>query len=35
MIIDTHTHIFPDALAKRSLDTLVAKLPKELQEAKQ
>ncbi len=29
--IDTHTHIFPDALAKRSLDTLVEKLPKDIQ----
>lgn len=30
--IDTHTHIFPENLAKRSLETLVDKLPKELQE---
>ena len=29
--IDTHTHIFPDSLAKRSLETLVEKLPKEVQ----
>ena len=29
--IDTHTHIFPDNLAKRSIETLVEKLPKEIQ----
>jgi len=29
--IDTHTHIFPEAIAKRSLETLVEKLPKEIQ----
>ena len=30
MYIDIHTHIFPDSLAKRSIDTLLNKLPKEI-----
>lgn len=30
MYIDTHTHIFPDKIAKRSIDTLLSKLPSDI-----